>query len=154
YQLIKNINSVLIISAIVIAIILLVAMVILQNNFIKIVEQTTLITKNNQSYNNKIGEINSRLKFVSTIQDDFVVWSKIIQDLSIIIPANISLDIIKVDLTNKNIKLRGIAKQRSGLLELKNNLEKSNTYTNIEFPVKNLLEKENIDFEINAKINI
>ncbi|MFH1233464.1 MAG: PilN domain-containing protein [Patescibacteria group bacterium] len=152
YQLIKKMNYVLIIISIVAAIILLVAMIILQNNFIEVVEQTTLVTKNNQGYNNKAREINSKLKFVSTIQNDFVVWSKMIEQISIITPANVSLDLVKLDLTNKNIKLRGIAKQRSGLLELKNNLEKSDAYANIEFPIKNLLEKENINFEINAKL--
>ena len=58
-----------------------------------------------------------------------------------------------MDSTNRNIKLQGIAKQRSDLLELKSNLEKSTLYNSIDFPIKNLLEKENIIFEINAKIN-
>jgi len=154
YQITKKINYILIIFAIFVAVILLSAMIILQNNFIETVNQTTLITKNNQAHNKKIMEINSKLKLISTIQDDFVVWSKIIEDLSIIIPANVSMDLVKIDLINKSVKLRGVAKQRSGLLELKNNLEKSGSYINIEFPIKNLLEKENIDFEINTKFNI
>ncbi|MDO9399554.1 MAG: PilN domain-containing protein [bacterium] len=153
YQLIKKINYILIIIVITITTILLFAKIILQNNFIEIVEQTTLVTKNNQNYNNKIKEINNKLKAVLTIQNDFILWSKIIEDISIITPANITLSLVKMDLANKNIKLQGKAKQRSDLLELKNNLEKSTFYTNIEFPVKNLLEKENINFEINAKIN-
>lgn len=153
YQLIKKINYILIIVFIIIAIILLIAKIILQNNFIETVEQTVLITKNNLDHNNKVQEINNKLKFVSIIQNDFSAQSKIIENLSTITPANITFNFIKIDFTNKNIKMRGEAKQRSGLLELKNNLEKSNIYTNIEFPTKNLLEKENINFEISANLN-
>lgn len=152
YKLIKNINYALVTIVIIATIILLTAKIILKNNFIKVVEQTTLVAKNNQGHNNRTQKINSKLKFVSAIQSDFVVWSKMIEDLSTITPANVSIDLVKLDLTNKDIKLRGIAKQRSGLLELKNNLEKSDTYVNTELPIKNLLEKENINFEINAKL--
>ncbi|MBU0637111.1 hypothetical protein KKH16_02810, partial [Patescibacteria group bacterium] len=120
----------------------------------QIVEQTTLITKNNLSHSNKIKEINNKLKFISEIQNNFIVWSKIIKDLSIITPANVILNFVKLDSINKNVKLQGKATQRVDLLKLKNNLEKSIIYSNIKFPIKNILEKENIDFEINANIDI
>ncbi|MFH1232547.1 MAG: PilN domain-containing protein [Patescibacteria group bacterium] len=154
YQLIKRINYTLIIIATITATILLFAKIILQNNFIDIVEQTSLITKNNQNYNNKIKEINNKLKTVSTIQNDFIVWSKIIEDISKITPTNVTLNLVRMDSTNRNIKLQGKAKQRSDLLELKSNLEKSTLYNSIDLPIKNLLEKEDIIFEINAKINL
>lgn len=153
YQLIKKINYILIIIFIAVTIILLIAKIILQNNFIETVEQTVLITKNNLDHNNKAQEINNKLKIISTIQNDFSAQSKIIENLSTITPVDITFNLIKIDFTNKNIKIRGEAKQRAGLLELKNNLEKSDIFTNIEFPTKNLLEKENINFEINANFN-
>ncbi|MFH1773105.1 MAG: hypothetical protein ABH818_01985 [Patescibacteria group bacterium] len=154
YQLIKKINYILIIIFIIATIVLLIAQIILQNNFNQIVEQTTLITKNNLSHSNKIKEINNKLKFISEIQNNFIVWSKIIKDLSIITPANVILNFVKLDSINKNVKLQGKATQRVDLLKLKNNLEKSIIYSNIKFPIKNILEKENIDFEINANIDI
>jgi len=154
YQLIKKVNYLIIIITIITAIVLLVAKVILQNNFNKIVEQTTLVTINNQSYNSKIREINSKLKFIANIQNEFVAWSKIVNDLSIMTPSNITFYRLNFDLATKTVKINGKAGERSGLLELKDNLEKSGNYSDIQFPLKNILEKENINFEINAKLNI
>ena len=54
YQLIKRINYALVITATAIATILLFAKIVLQNNFIEIIEQANLVTRNNQNYNNKI----------------------------------------------------------------------------------------------------
>ena len=72
YLFIKKINLALIVITIIIAIILLAAKTILQVNFNNIVEQTTLVTKNNQGYNNKIKEINSKIDFIEKIQNDFI----------------------------------------------------------------------------------
>jgi hypothetical protein len=33
-------------------------------------------------------------------------------------------------------------------------MEATTIFRDIDFPIKNILEKENIDFEINAKINL
>jgi hypothetical protein len=72
YLFIKKVNLALIVITIFIAIILSVAKAILQVNFNNIVEQTTLVTRNNQGYNNKIKEINSKINFVEKIQSAFV----------------------------------------------------------------------------------
>jgi len=69
-------------------------------------------------------------------------------------PSNITFYRLNFDLATKTVKINGKAGERSGLLELKDNLEKSGNYSDIQFPLKNILEKENINFEINAKLNI
>ncbi len=46
-----------------VAIILLAARLILQNNFNNIVAQATLVSRNNQCYNIKVREINNKLNW-------------------------------------------------------------------------------------------
>jgi len=154
YIFIKKINLTLIIIAIAIAIILLSAKTILQLKFNEIVEQTTLVTKNNQSYNTKIKQINNKINFVEKIQNDFIPWSDLLKTLAEITPKKINLYYLKVDSAKQTIKIKGLADFREDLLNFKQNLENTPIFKNIDLPVNNILEKENIDFEINAKINL
>ncbi len=153
YYLIKKVSSILIILTIVIAVILITARIILQNNFNKIVEQTTLVTKNNQGYNNKIRQINNKLNYIVKIQDNFIYWSNLIEELTEITPSDVTFYSIKANDSNKII-ITGRAKLRDSLLRLKDNMENSSTFKNIDFPLKNILEITNIDFNINADINL
>lgn len=154
YGFIKKINLVLIIITITIAIILLVAKIILQLKFNEIVEQTTLVTKNNQGYNSKVREINNKLNFVAKTQNDFIPWSNLIKSVADLTPADINLYYLKLNSDEQMIKIKGKAKLRQSLLDFKTKLEATSNFKNIDFPLKNILEKENIDFEINAKLNL
>ncbi|MDD4272069.1 MAG: PilN domain-containing protein [Patescibacteria group bacterium] len=154
YLFIKKINLTLIIITIVVAIILLVARTILQTKFNDIVGQTTLVTKTNQGYNNKVRDINSRIDFVEKIQNDFIPWSNLLKTLAGITPKDISLNYLKINKAEQTIKIKGRAGLRESLLDLKQNMEAAAIFNSIDFPIKNILEKENINFEINAKINL
>jgi len=154
YLFIKKINLTLIIITIVVAIILLVAKTILQVKFDNIVGQTTLVTKNNQGYNNKVKNINDRIDFVEKIQNNFIPWSNLLKTVAEITPGDINLYYLKINFEGQTIKIKGEAGLRSSLLDLKQKMEATNIFKDIDFPIKNILEKENINFEINAKINL
>lgn len=154
YLFIKKINLALIIITIVIAIILLAAKTILQMKFNDIVDQTTLVTKNNQGYNIKIRDINSRLDFVTKIQNDFIPWSNLLKTVADITSGDIGLNYLKINFAEQTIKIKGRADFRNSLLDFKQKMEATAIFEDIDFPIKNILEKENIDFEINAKINL
>ncbi|MDO8668065.1 MAG: hypothetical protein Q7K35_03130 [bacterium] len=154
YSFIKTVNLTLIIIIIAIAIVLLVARVILQSKFNEIVSQTTLVTKSNQGYNNNVREINNKLNFIVKIQNEFIPWSNLIKDLAEMTPPDINFYYIKLDSAAQTIKIKGKAKLRSSLLDFKGKMENADYFRDIEFPIKNILEKENIDFEINAKLNL
>ncbi len=153
YSLIKKISYILIIITIATAIILLAAKLILQNNFNNIVAQTTLVTKNNQGYNIKVREINNKLNYITNIQNNYIAWSFLIENLSQITPTDVSFYLTKINLKDKTIKIKGRAGLRASLLALKQNMENSIFFQEIDFPIKNILEKTDIDFEINAKLN-
>lgn len=154
YGFVKTVNLILIIITITIAIVLLVAKIILQSKFNEVVSQTTLVTKTNQGYNNNVREINKELNFIEIIQTEFIPWSILIKDLAAITPGDISFYYIKLDSLEQTIKIKGRAGLRSSLLNFKEKMETTAYFKEIDFPIKNILEKENIDFEINAKLNL
>lgn len=154
YLFIKNINLTLIIITIAVAIILLVAKTILQVKFNDIVGQTTLVTKNNQGYNLKIRDINSRIDFVEKVQNDFIPWSNLLKTVADITSNDIGLNYLKINFAEQTIKIKGKAGLRESLLDFKQKMEATAIFKDIDFPIKNILEKENINFEINAKINL
>jgi len=154
YALLKKMNFILTIIIIIIAIILLSAKIILQNNFNKVVEQTTLLTGNSgKKYADKVRKINARLQTVSQIQNERVPWSRLVEALAEITPGGVALSYLKLDEKNMSVKLRGKAKTREELLALKNNLENSKIFSNVKSPIKNILRKEDIDFELTADID-
>jgi len=154
YALLKKMNCILIIIAVIIAIIFLIAKLILQNNFNKVVEQTSLITKSSQGYNVKVRDINSMLNHISQIQKDFIAWSDLIENLANRTPAGITLSSVKTSKGKSLINIRGNAEQRDDLLTFKQNMEESPIYSEVEFPLQNILQKENISFEISAKLDL
>lgn len=150
----KKIDYIILIVAILISIMLLTTKFLLSNRFSTVVEETTLINKNSYSYNSKVKEINDKIKISGQIQDGFIFWSAFISDLSLNIKEDISLSYLKIDQTTQTLTLRGHAKNRDSLLALKNYIETSNTFRDLNFPVSNLLDKTDISFEITAKINL
>lgn len=154
FLLLKRIYYIFLVLIIVLSIMILSARIILQNRFNDVVEQTSLISRSDKSNGSKISEINSKLDTVAEIQDKFVYWSKLFSNIFNSISDDISLSYFSVNQLDKTIKFQGLAKTRESLLSLNNDLEKSNLFTDINFPMSNILEEKNINFEINAKINL
>ena len=154
YKELKRMGYILIITALIMAIALLVAKLILQNNFNKIIEQTTLVAESSQTHNTKVRDINSQMGQISQVQSGFVELSLLIENLAAKTPENISLSNVKINRVPPSISISGHAGAREELLSFKENLEESPVYFDIEFPLQNILQKKNINFEINAKLNL
>ncbi len=153
FKLINQVCYLLIIITLSIAIVLFVAKIILQNYFLTIAESTTLVTKNIESYDIKIDTINSRLNFVSDIQNEYMTFSPYLEELMSIIDKNIKFTSINISKNDQIIKFTGNAKTRDSLLLLKDYLEKSKFFNEVDLPIANILQKENINFNISAKLN-
>lgn len=154
YQLFKKMGYILIIFFIFIAIIILTARVILQNNFNRVVAETTYITRNSGKFILETKEINEKIDYISQVQSDFISWSSLLKLIGKNHGSDVGLFSIKINKDKKFIDLKGIARDRNGLIDFKDWLEESNFFTNINFPIKNILEKENIEFDITADLNM
>ncbi|MCK5211677.1 hypothetical protein KAJ89_03175 [Candidatus Parcubacteria bacterium] len=125
-------------------------LLILQIHFVETVKDTSLITRGSENYSAQVRQLNSALANIESIQSEYTNWSYLFEFLHQLSNKNININNINVNKKNAEISLSGIATTRDSLLQLKEKLEESNYFTKINLPIKNLLEKENINFEINS----
>lgn len=154
YLLVKNLIFVILITTAVAAMILLISRAMLENHFNRIVAETTLTTKYTNFFSQELKAFKQRLTSVQAIQQQFVPWSAFIISFSHLIPPDIAIYSIHIqpDPTNP-ITIRGFARSREKLLELKANLERSQLFPDVvEIPLENLLQKDNIEFSITTNL--
>ncbi|MFH1522274.1 MAG: hypothetical protein ABIE43_00465 [Patescibacteria group bacterium] len=154
YEMLKKANYILIAVTFFVAIVILTAKIIMQNNFNEIVEQTTLITKSSQARNTRVKEVIAKIDYIDKVQNDFIAWSFLFEDIAENVNDDVSFNFIEVNKERNEAIFKGIAKTRDGLLNLKKGLESSKVFINIDFPIQNILEKENINFEIKAGLDL
>ena len=143
---------VLVVIITILAIIMLIAKLFLQVHLIKTVYDTTLITKSTENYGNKIRDSNNQLNYIEKIQQDAVVWSYLLEYIANNTNDDITFSQISLNKDQSLIRLNGLAKTREGLLLLKKIWENENYFTDINFPIKNILQKKNIKFQISVKL--
>ncbi|MDD2807067.1 MAG: PilN domain-containing protein [Patescibacteria group bacterium] len=148
---IKNLIISLLLLSIIVAVILLFVKMTLQNNFDKVVAETTLTTKYINTFNNDIKKFNQLLGTVDNIQKNYIPWSTFIAKFSKLIPPNITLQ--SINIKDSKVLITGRAKTREDLLNLKNNLESSTFFSNSQIPLEDLLKKENINFSLKSDID-
>ncbi len=96
--------------------------------------------------------IEDEVIMIKKIQADHIDWYETIANLTAVLDGDIIVESISIDKDTASLSIGGVAKTREALLKLKANLEGAGKYSSIDFPVKTLLEKENIKFDI--KMNI
>ncbi len=154
FNLVKKLNYILIIIAIIIAIILLTSKIILQINFTKVVNQTTLVNSYSSVYTKKVRQINSQLNTITQIQNNYVEWSKLFKIISDIVPEGIRFTSLKIDNDGAIIKIRGFAETRDSLVDLKDRFKKSDIFSDIKSPIQDILKKDDINFTIDMKFDL
>jgi hypothetical protein len=153
YKILKKLFSILIILISVYAIIILISQFILQIHFIQTIYATTLVTKTVENYSKQIRNIDNQLNSISKIQKDYINWSRLVEYIAKNTKNDIKFYQIKINKKDDAVSFIGFAQTRESLMLLKETFENSKYFNNINFPIKNLLEKNNINFEISAHIN-
>ncbi|MFA6322309.1 MAG: hypothetical protein WCX71_02415 [Candidatus Buchananbacteria bacterium] len=135
-----------------VAIILLTSKAIIDDNFAKIVAESTLTTRYAKLFNHEIKDFNNTVQAIEKIENGFIPWSNFLVNLSGDLPNN--LVIYSLELNNDKILITGFANSRNDLLELKNNFGKREELSNITIPIDNLLKKDDINFNLKADIDL
>lgn len=111
----------------------------------------------NQESNKKIEQdienVNKILTRVSTIEKNKSNLSNILIELIKTTTSNISFYNIKIVKSERKITMNGFAKTRDDFLKFKNDLEKSEYFDEIVSPPSNIINPENINFSIEAKLS-
>lgn len=153
YNLIRKVTLIFVLVALFLAIIFYSTRLILQNSFNRIVDETTLLTKNSQGYNEKIKIINEKISIVMEIQKSYDNYTTFLDKLGELTTNNIHFTNLKLNLVGQKISLDGRADSRNALTQFKQTLENSKLFTNLKFPIKNISEKKDINFNFEADIN-
>ncbi|MFA5021460.1 MAG: hypothetical protein WC508_00050 [Patescibacteria group bacterium] len=155
YIVIKNLTIIFLLFTIFIAVVLMIAKITLQNNFNEVVANSTLTTKYGRILNTDIENFNKQLSLVNKIQGSYFSWTSFMNKFILIIPDNVSLYNLNIESSEENqIIINGFAKTRDNLLKFKSNLESFSLLSDIDIPLDYLLKKENIDFQVEGKINL
>jgi len=153
YNLIKSFLYMSIIVLSILGIILMISEYILLSSLAKEINSSSLNFKNTANTSqNKVNDINTKLLLLENVQNDFIRWSTFFNFISKKTPEGIKLSRLTIKNKGTEISFSGNAKTRNILLSFKEMLEKSAIFENIQFPIQNLLQKENINFEIKAKL--
>lgn len=153
YNKLKNIFSVIIIISCAYAILLLLMELTLQMHFISTIDETSLINKSTENYSTKIYDINVQLDEAETIQKNYSQKSILIEFLSQNIKSDISISNLSLNKNNNTLSLTGFSGSRQSLLDLKEVLENADNFSSVNFPISNLLKKNDINFDISAQID-
>lgn len=115
-----------------------------------------MIDKNSEQYQ-VIGDYDKEIKNVSTVVSDIgtvqnaqLYWSKFLTRLDEKVITGIAVSKLETD--NFDISLAGRADMRDNLIAFKENIEKDACFSDVNFPLSNLVSKGNIEFQINFKI--
>lgn len=102
-------------------------------------------------YEDKFKQVNENATKLLKIQAGHLHWTPIFIKLSASTPDGITI----TDLSTKDftIFLVGKARNREVLLSFKDSLEKDGCFSAINVPLSNLVLKDDIDFQIDLKIN-
>jgi len=95
-----------------------------------------------------IKQTNLYLQEIDAASKLFVPWSEAVRNIAALIPPNTRLEKMEIDSTGK-VRLLGIAATREGALELLQRLNETPYLTDIVSPLSNILQKENVNFDIN-----
>lgn len=145
---IRNFLSLIFIFFVLAGIIFIFTKNMLQNNFNGLVSLNSLVVEDSPKIIKEINDLNLKINTANNIQKKFIPWSEILIDFTKTAPSQVEIRSIKID--NKNWVIAGEAKNREVLLGFKGELEKSKYFSEIKSPITNLLQKENIEFELLA----
>lgn len=137
---------------ILIAIVLLLARLVLQREFTRIVNETTLVTRENKKVEGQIRLLNEQITTASKLETDTKPWSQFLVLFTSRVPDGIRLTSLDLKTTGEST-VSGVAATRESLLELKTRLTAMPGLESVELPVSSLLTRDNIDFTIRFRVN-
>lgn len=123
-----------------------------QENLVKITKEAPESQKL-EKIKKEIEETNNKITKIYKTQSDFVLWSKIIEDLISSVPPEqkIYLKIFSGRKGGAQITISGFAQTREDLIDFEHSLRGSDKFFDIYSPISNFLKKTEINFNLTFK---
>lgn len=126
---------------------------VIVSGFDTVKAQSETITKNSKAYNERARDINSKIALVGQVVQDNHDWNGLILNIARLMPAGTSLYHLYLNQESKSIRIAGVAETREDLLKLKEVIDKSGFIKPVKLPMANILEKQNISFDLESKFD-
>lgn len=149
---VKNMLEFVIIITSLLAVILLWSWLVLVDEFQDLSESALLLSRGFSSQNKEIREVNKSIKMLDLSSKGYLAMTPKILELFQNLPPNIKLKSVDLVRCANDLLLIGTATTRQALLDYKKTLENMSWIVSLDSPTSQLLQKENVDFEIEAKL--
>lgn len=123
-----------------------------QNNFADLASSTTLVNRESYAYQQDVRVINKLIQDVNSASKEYRATMLTLMELIYITPKDIKINSLQLDRRNNTFSLAGSALTRTALLKYQDLLKTIPWIEEIETPVSQLLQKENINFEFKTKL--
>jgi hypothetical protein len=144
---------VLLIEAAILGSILLASRFILDNTYRDAVEQSVRITRTFSGNNQQIKALNEDLGALERIAAEYVPMGDLYGGIVSLVPPGITVTGMTFDVAGERFRLRGSARSREDLTELREALWSSPLLADVDSPLSNLFVKQDIPFEFSATLN-
>lgn len=104
--------------------------------------------------NREVTQINLRLSALNRVSSSFSPWTAFITNLLKATPDGVEWKALQVNSEDRGLILTGFAPTRDALLKLRDNLSQLPYLSELNLPLHYLIDNNNIDFVLDAKINI
>ena len=117
-------------------------------------ENQKAIQAKSQNFNKEVNAINTRIENLYTIQKKFRIMSQPILDITNKVPESVALISLSLDPKEDKVVIKGVAKNRDDLLKFKQDIEDLENVSSTQIPLSDLLENQDLEFTLEAKIKI
>lgn len=152
FKFVQSVFQTILIAISLAAIALLISQNLLEKYFTDIAQNTVVISNKYSSSAKEITDINNLTKKVIEVQSQYHPVTPIIISLASSTPSGITLTNLNVDYKNKTIKFSGTSETRQNFLDFQESLTGNDDLIDIKSPISDLTKKENIAFNIEAKL--
>lgn len=115
---------------------------------------SSLLGSGHANYNNRVLEINTKIQNINLAGEKFKLLTPRLLDIIKITPPNIQLKYINMGINSQELILPGTALTREALLNYEQILKKIGWIENIDLPKSQLLQKQNVPFQIKLKVKL
>jgi hypothetical protein len=115
-------------------------------------EKNLSVKQSNISMDEIIKSLNAQLIQINDVQTKYIKWTRVLNNFNTIVPNEISLNLLEFNSLTKTFRVTGTSSDRQVLLNFQESLSKFPYLKELNFPLSNLAQQNNINFEISGKL--
>ena len=153
FQFLKGILELAILIATITSIALVGGAWVLQDHYKELNKITLASSSKYDEVDERMNELNQIILNAKKIQDQYIMWTPILAEFTTVLPPNIALQTLNLDMREKRAIFTGVAPKREDLLVIQEYVNKHSLIGETSIPPSSLTLKQNIPFLISTKLN-